>query len=457
MAENRRAVRIAARIKFSYEILGSEGAFGSRQNAVTKNIGAVGLLFESESEIPLGARLKIYISFPGQPSKLMEVEGGVVRIEKLLSSPNYNVGVTFAEISQDLEDEFRQCIERIDVLKLLKQAAERKASDLHLTVNSPPMMRLHGGIMPLEQEGIPLSSEEIKQMVYSILTPPQMQRFENAKDLDFAFSLEADLRYRASVYQQRGNVEVVFRIIPSKIKTRQELSLPPIIDDLCKLTNGIIVIAGTTGSGKTTTISAMIDIINRTRAGVILSLEKPIEYIHKNIKSVVKQREVGSDVSSFAAGLIAGLRQDPDVIVVGEISDIDTIETALNAAETGHLVISSIHAADTLQALDRIISIFPAEQQHSVAGRLCHCLKAVLTQCLLPQRHGYERIVATEICIVNYAVKRSIFERNFTQLNSIIQSNAQSGMHLMRVSIDKIYEQGLITGEIYEMFNQGTK
>ncbi len=454
MAERRATLRIRVGVKFSYEILNSAGVSEVKHNQITKNISAAGLLFENEQEIPVGTRIKLIINLPGSSFKSIDVEGEVVRLERLPSSGNYKIGLIFSKMTAEIEEEIKQRIERMDILRLLTKAAEERASDLHLTTNAPPMVRLHGAIKPIAPDEEPLLSEEIEQMVYSILSGAQRQKFKQEKDLDFVFLMESNLRYRVSVYQQRGNIEVVFRIIPSEIKSREELGLSSVVDDLCKLTSGIVLIAGTTGSGKTTTIAAMIDMINRGRGGVVLSLEKPIEYMHKNLKAIVKQREVGVDVTSFAAGLTAGLRQDPDVIVVGEIVDADTIETALNAAETGHLVISSIHAADTLQVLDRIISLFSLEQQNFISNRLSHCLRAVIIQALLPHKNGFERILATEVCVVNYAVKRIISDRNFIQLNSIIQSNAQCGMQLMRSSIDKIYEQGLITGETYEIYNK---
>jgi len=454
MPESRRAFRIPIKIKFSFEILSSTGTLQPRRNALTKNISAKGLLFENKEEISIGTKLKLTLTLPGTSSKFIDITAEVVRVERLIFLNNYEIGLNFVEISPIDEEEIKNRIERMNILNVLTRAAENKASDLHLTVYSPPMVRLHGKIQPIDSNEQSLSPEEIKQMIYIILSDPQKQKFEKDKDIDFVFSLRPDLRYRVSVYQQRGNIEVVFRIIPSQIKSREELNLPAVIEDLCKLTDGIIIIAGTTGSGKTTTIATMIDIINRTRGGVILSLEKPIEYIHKNIKGIVKQREVGVDVPSFAAGLASGLRQDPDVIVVGEIVDADTIETALNAAETGHLVISSIHAADTLQVLDRIISLFPLEQQAFICSRLSHCLKAIVTQLLLLHKNGFERIIATEVCVTNYAVKRIIHDKTPTQLNSVIQSGAQLGMHLMQSSIDKIYEQGLITGETYEMYSK---
>lgn len=454
MIEGRRAVRYHIGIKFSYEIINLVGVFGAKHNTLTKDISNTGLLFENKEQIPIGTKLTLVLSLSGLPPKLINLKGEVVRIEKLLSSGIYDVGVSFLEMTPSVKEEINKRIERMDILKLLKRASQEQASDLHLTSNSPPMLRVFGKIRPIKLDEEPLLSGEIKQMVYSILSEVQKQKFENEKDLNFVFTLGTDLRYRVSVYQQRGNVEVVFRVIPSKIESREELGLPPVIDDLCKLTDGIVIIAGTTGSGKTTTISAMIDIINRTKGGVIISLEKPIEYIHTNVKGIVKQREVGFDVPSFAAGLIAGLKQDPDVIMVGEVVDPDTIETALNAAETGHLVISSIHAADTMQVLDRIISLFPVEQQIFIASRLSHCLKAIITQVLLPHKNGLERVLVTEVCVANYAVKRIIHDKNFIQLNSTIQSNAKLGMHLLQTSIDKIYEQDLISGETYEMYSK---
>ncbi|MFC1657957.1 PilT/PilU family type 4a pilus ATPase [Candidatus Omnitrophota bacterium] len=454
MDERRGSYRIPVSIKFSYQILSAATGTELRHLALTKNMSAKGLLFESQEEMSIGTRLKLFVDLLGKPSRTIELEAEVARVERLLDSGYFDIGVFFINTPAAVAEDLKIRVERMDVLSLLSMAVEKQASDLHLTTNSPPMMRLHGVIKPLELQAGPLSSEEIEQMVYSVLSDSQKKRFREQKDLDFAFVSEQNLRYRVSVYQQRGNVEVVFRIIPSTIKNIEELGLPQVVESLCRLTNGIVIIAGSTGSGKTTTITTMIDIINKTKGGVILSLEKPIEYTHKNIKGIVKQREVGFDVPSFAAGLTAGLRQDPDVIVVGEIIDCDTLETALNAAETGHLVISSIHAANTVQVLDRLISLFPLEQQVFISGRLSHCLKAIITQALLPHKNGYERVLAAEVCTSNYAVMRVIYDRNFSQLSSILQSGASQGMQLMQSSVDKIFEQGLITGETYEIYSK---
>ncbi len=291
-------------------------------------------------------------------------------------------------------------------------------------------------------------------MIFSLISEEQKRQFYINKDLDFSFSPTLDLRYRVSIYQQRGSIEVVFRNILPSIKSIEDLGLPDVIDDLCQFKDGLIIIGGTTGSGKSTTISSMIDILNRKNGGVILSLEKPIEYLHTNIKGLIKQREVGIDVPTFASGLKAALRQDPDVIVVGEVLDSDTIETVLQAAETGHLVITSLHATDVVQVFDRIVSIFPLDQREFIYSRLSHSLRAIVIQKLLPHKSGIGRVIATDVCIMNTAVKRIIRCGDFTQLPSVMQTGSKFKMHLMQDSIDKLFQQGLISGETYEMYSK---
>lgn len=443
---------IQIRFKFKYRIAGLSGDMNVMQEAQTKNISASGILFESEKQIPIDTELALVLNMPGTPPKTLEIEGRVIRIEKLLSSPNFDIGISFLRIPEAQREELKNRIERMDILKLLERINKKEVSDLHLTANSPPMIRSYGEIKPLDIE--PLSSEEIKQMVYSILTEEQKRHFEAEKDLDFSFSPSLDSRYRVSIYQQRGMTEIVFRNIMSNMKSREELGLPDVIEDFCQLKDGIVIISGPTGSGKTTTIACMIDIINRRRGGVILSLERPIEYLHRNIKGIVKQREVGTDVSSFAGGLKAALRQDSDVIVVGEVLDADTMETALQAAETGHLVITSLHATDTVQIFDRVISLFSAEQRSFVYGRLSHSLKATIIQNLLIHKSGIGRVLATEVCVVNTAVRRIIYSGDFTPLVSVIQTGSQYKMHLIQDSIDKLFEHNLISADTYEMYTK---
>ena len=450
--DNRKATRLPIAIKFKFKVIGSSAYDATAVfNASSKNISCLGMLFENEMQFPLDTELKITLQLPGIPAKTIEVQGKVIRLEKL-SVGGYDIGVVFSGMSSEIKDEVNKRIERMNIIKLLEKSNKREISDLHLTVNSPPIIRCYGEIKPLDDK--PLSSEEIKEMIYSILTEEQKATFEKNKDLDFAFSPFMDSRFRVSIYQQRGIAEVVFRNILPNIKTREDLGLPSIIDDLCQFRSGIIFISGPTGSGKTTTITTMVDAINKQRSGVILTLEKPIEYLHINIKSIVKQREVGVDVPTFASGLKAALRQDPDVIVVGEVLDSDTIETALQAAETGHLVITSIHATDTIQVFDRILSLFSAPQRDFICTRLSHSLRAVINQKLLPHKNGIGRIVATEICTANMAVKRIIKDRDFIQLASIMQTGMKYKMCLMQDSVTRLFEQNMISAETYEMYTK---
>jgi len=450
--ERRRAPRLSIKVNFSYMTLGSSGDANELQYATTQNISAVGFLFENVKQIPIDTKLKISLSMPGSSQTSFEIEGTIVRIEKIFPSLKYNLGVSFTRISDEQKEEIRLRIERMDILRLLEKVNKKEVSDLHLTVNSPPMIRCYGKIKPLDDQ--PLSGDEIKQMLYSILTEEQRKHFENERDIDFSLSISIDARYRVSIYQQRGIIEAVFRNIMPNIKARDELGLPEVVEDLCYFKEGIVIIAGTTGSGKSTTITSMIDIINKKRGGVILSLEKPIEYLHKNIKGIVKQREVGVDVPTFGAGLKAALRQDPDVIVVGEVLDCETIETTLQAAETGHLVITSLHASDSVQVFDRIVSLFPAEQRAFIYARLSHSLKAIITQSLLVHTSGIGRVLATEVCVVNTGIRRVIASGNFTELPAIIETGSQFKMHLMKDSIERLFEQGQISAETYDMHDK---
>ena len=447
-AEQRRQRRLSLEIKFRYKIVDASVADKEIRLAFTRNISSTGLFFECDELIPIDRKLSMSLEMPGAPGSAVDIEGEVVRIEKL-SLHSFGIGVNFTKVLEQQKEEINARIEQMDIIKLLGKVNREEISDLHLTAGSAPMVRRYGEIKPLDEN--PLSSQQIRQMVNSILSEEQKRHFEESKDLSFAFSLGPDSRFRVSIYQQRGNIEVVFRNIAASVKNPQELGLPDIVEELCAFKEGLVIIGGTTGSGKSTTIAAMIDIINRKRGGVILSLEKPIEYMHRNVKAIVKQREVGIDVPSFASGLKAALRQDPDVLVVGESLDSDTVETTLEAAETGHLIITSLHATDVVQVFDRIVSFFPLDQRDFIYGRLSHSLKAVVIQKLLPHKNGKNRVLAVEVCVVNTAVRRTIASGNFTQLPSIMQTGSRFKMSLMQDSVDKLFSAGLISAETYEM------
>lgn len=331
------------------------------------------------------------------------------------------------------------------IKKLFQLAIQKKASDLHLTVNAPPILRIDGELKYTNMNR--LTQDETKKMVYSILTDRQKAQFEKELELDFSLSLPGESRFRVNVHMQRGYVEAAFRVIHLKVPSLEELRLPPIVAELSRRPRGLVLITGPTGMGKTTTLAAMVDLINNERRCIIICIEDPIEYVHSHKKSVVKQREVYSDTKSFAEALKHALRQDPDVIVVGEMRDLETISTALTAAETGHLVLATLHTPDAPQTIDRIIDVFPPYQQQQIRVQLASALQGVVSQELLPRARGSGRVVATEVLISTTAVRSLIREQVTEQLPTLIQTGLQFGMKSMDKSIKELYMQGIITFE----------
>ncbi|MCK5260139.1 MAG: type IV pilus twitching motility protein PilT [Candidatus Omnitrophica bacterium] len=333
----------------------------------------------------------------------------------------------------------------MDLKELLKLSIQQKASDLHLTENSPPVLRIDGKLVLTNEK--PLIKEELKKSIYAILTDLQKEKFERDKELDFSLALEGLERFRVNVHIQKGSVEAAFRRIPQYVPSIHDLGLPPAIMDFARRPSGLVLITGPTGSGKTTTLASMIEVINQERACMIMCIEDPIEYVHKNKKAVIKQREVYSDTLSFAEALKRCLRQDPDVIVVGEMRDLETISTALTAAETGHLVLATLHTPDAPQTIERIVDVFPSHQQQQVRLQLSACLQGVASQILLPQASGEGRALASEILVVTPAVRNLIRERSVEQIPTSIQTGIQYGMHTMDMSLKLLYEEGIVTYE----------
>ncbi len=333
----------------------------------------------------------------------------------------------------------------MDLKELLKLSIQQKASDLHLTENSPPVLRIDGKLVLTNEK--PLVKEELKKSIYAILSDNQKEKFERDKELDFSLALEGLERFRVNVHLQKGSVEAAFRRIPQYVPSLHDLGLPPSIIDFARRPSGLILITGPTGSGKTTTLASMIEVINQERACMIMCIEDPIEYVHKNKKAVIKQREVFSDTHSFAEALKRCLRQDPDVIVVGEMRDLETISTALTAAETGHLVLATLHTPDAPQTIERIIDVFPAHQQQQVRLQLSACLQGVASQILLPRAGGEGRALASEILVVTPAIRNLIRERSVEQIPTSIQTGIQYGMHTMDMSLKLLFEEGIVTYE----------
>jgi len=333
----------------------------------------------------------------------------------------------------------------VDIKELLQQAVKKGASDLHITTDLPPMLRIDGELY--ETEFDVLNTEQTKRMIYGLLNDKQKLRFEEELELDFSLSVPDLCRFRVNVHMQRGSVEAAFRIIPNIIKPLEELGLPPMVSELARKPNGLVLVTGPTGTGKTTTLAAMVDLINSERRSLIVSIEDPIEYVHKHQKSIVKQREVGADTRSFASALKHALRQDPDVILVGEMRDLETISTAITAAETGHLVLSTLHTPDAPQTIDRLVDIFPPHQQEQIKIQLAGCLQGVICQQLLPRKDKKGRVPSCEVMIATSAVRSLIREHKTEQLLTVIQTGARFGMTTMDKSIKKLFLDGLITLE----------
>ena len=334
----------------------------------------------------------------------------------------------------------------VDIKMLLKTTIESNASDLHLTVDSPPLLRINGDLRALPGTE-PVSKDELKNVIYSILTNVQKEKFEQDKELDFSFAVQGFDRYRVNVHLQRGCVEAAFRRIPKEIPHFDTLNLPPVVADLARRPNGLVLVTGPTGSGKSTTMASMLDLINAERECVIICIEDPIEFVHKNKKSVMKQREVYADTHSFAEALRRALRQDPDVIVVGEMRDLETISTAITAAETGHLVLATLHTPDAPQTVERIIDVFSPHQQRQVRMQLADCLQGVVSQTLIPSADGTGRVLATEIMISTPAVRNLIREGDIAQIPTLLQTGAQYGMRTMDKCLKALVDKGLITYE----------
>jgi twitching motility protein PilT len=337
----------------------------------------------------------------------------------------------------------------IDFADLLMEVVHRRASDLHLSAGAHPTVRVRGKLSPVE-EYPKLSAADTREIIYSILTGDQRQRLETHWQLDFAYSIPGHARFRVNAYFQRGALGAAFRLIPFGLTSIDELGLPSVVHDFTRKPRGFVLVTGPTGSGKSTSLAAMIDSINSEREEHIMTIEDPIEFLHGHKKCIVNQRELGSDAATFADALRAALRQDPDVILVGEMRDLETISTALTAAETGHLVFATLHTQDTAQTVDRIIDVFPAHQQGQVRVQLSVALQGIMTQQLLPNADGSGRVVATEILVPTPAVRNLIREGKTHQIYSVLQTGSSVGMQTMDASLSTLVRQGKITMKLAE-------
>ncbi len=338
---------------------------------------------------------------------------------------------------------------QLDFADVLLEVIDRRASDLHITAGAPPTVRVRGRLVPME--GYPvLTPNDTREIVYSILSEGQRQKFENNWQLDFAYQIPGRARFRVNAYLQRSAVGAALRLIPFDVVPFETLGLPPVVAEFANKPRGLVLVTGPTGSGKSTTLASLIDVINANREEHIMTVEDPIEFLHQHKKCLVNQRELGSDATSFAAALKAALRQDPDVILVGEMRDIETIGTAITAAETGHLVFATLHTQDTPQTIDRIIDVFPAEQQGQIRAMLSVALQGIMTQMLLPTADGAGRCVAAEILVPTPAVRNLIRESKTHQIYSVLQTGASHGMQTMDAALAQLVRAGKVNRQLAE-------
>jgi twitching motility protein PilT len=337
----------------------------------------------------------------------------------------------------------------IDFASVLGQMVAEKASDVHLSPGVPPAMRVRGQIVPMD--GFEkMTQQDTREIVYSVLNDAQRKRFENERQLDLAYSIPGRARVRVNVFFQRGAISAAFRLIPSEIQTLDSLGLPAVMAEFTRKPRGFVLVTGPTGSGKSTTLASMVDMINIERKEHILTIEDPIEFLHRHKGCIINQREIGADATDFASALRGALREDPDVILVGEMRDLETISTALTAAETGHLVFATLHTQSTAQTVDRIIDVFPPHQQHQVRMQLSIALQGVVTQQLIPTADGQGRACATEILIPTPAIRNLIREGKTHQIYSALQTSGAVGMQTMDSNLAALVRNGTITRAVAE-------
>jgi len=336
---------------------------------------------------------------------------------------------------------------KVDIRDLLKVMMQKNASDMHITANSPVHLRIDEKLYPMDKKI--LSREDVRGSVYELLTPEQIKQFEKDWELDFSFEIQNLARFRVNVFYQREAVGCAIRLIPFEIMNFEQCGLPrDLVVGLCSKPKGLVLVTGATGSGKSTTLASMIDFINERRECHIVTIEDPIEFVHKNKKSIVDQREVYRDTHSFGVSLKHVLRQDPDVILIGEMRDMETIESALIIAETGHLVFATLHTSDAVQTVNRVIDVFPAHQQQQIRTQLSFVLLAIISQQLIPKVGGPGRVLATESLVATSAAKSLIREGKIHQMYSVIQTSQKSGMQTMNQSLAELCVMGIVSYEV---------
>lgn len=448
--EKRGTTRYALRSNVHYEKMLQDNTFDVPMTVVVRDFGLTGISFYSTDKIKRNTPLRMnifvsqedFVTFTGRVARVALSEKEFIEKKEELI---YVIGVKIEQISQVGVDKLKSFFSKIDISNVLDRVDLRNVMDIHLLVGYPPVIqkigKLHMG------SGQPFDEYVLKSLLLNMLDDDRYNKFITEKELNFVLTTRKGHRFRVNLHVQQGKMEGVFRLIPARIGSPSRLGVPPVVETLLMNKRGLVLVAGRTGSGKTTTLSSMIEYLNLKRSGIILTIEDPIEYVHENQRCIIKQRELGRDTHSFYNAAKNALRQNPDVLVVGEILDMETMETAITAAETGTLVLTSIHAGNAAQTLDRVSSFFSADLQQHILKRLSLILNAVIAQELIPRLDGNGLVLATEVMVVNGAMRRTIRDGDWKQIPSIIQVNKNIGMNTMQDSLTRLHKQGLIHEE----------
>jgi twitching motility protein PilT len=409
---------------------------------LSQNISASGMVLLTDDLLEVSTGVKLFFDdMPGDRQN-RRLTGTVTRTEIDEETGRYLLGVTFTDITEDDRRRIVLALQETDIMGLLRLAAKKGASDLHLSAHHPPVIRVAGQLAPLRKQA--LASLDLRDMIYTILEERHQASFERELELNFSLSVTPLLRFRVNVHMQRGNVEAAFRRIEPVVRMSAELHLPEVVQHLAECHNGLVLVTGPTGAGKSTTVAAMVEHINATRAAIVITLESPVEYVYTYKRSVIKQREIGTDTHSYGAALREAMRQDPDVIVIGEIRDDETMKAALDAAETGHLVFATFPAANCVQSILRTCHFFPRERQQEVQLQLANCLRGIVSLRLLPRLDCTGVIPATEVLIGTDGIANMIRTGSVEQIPSAIQTGGRYGMHSLSHSLDRLYKAGHI-------------
>ncbi|MEK6733137.1 MAG: PilT/PilU family type 4a pilus ATPase [Candidatus Omnitrophota bacterium] len=439
--EKRKSERFRFMQLLQYEKLLEDGSFDMPYTVYARDISMTGISFYSIESMKVNSKVRVVFELE---KKKISFIGQVVRMEIVSGAPsNFLLGVNIEKINDEAKEWFTDFVRKINIYNVLKDIDFQDVVDIHFVAGYPPIIKKIGEFSISKTQ--PISETVLKTMLFNLLDEDRCRQFIEEKETNFVFHYKDNIRFRINLHVQQGKVEAVFRLIPHKIQLPHQLGLPIAVEQMImENKSGLILVAGRTGSGKSTTLASLIEFLNNKRMSLVITIEKPIEYIHTNKTCIIKQREVGKDTLSFSNAAKNALRQSPDVLLIGEILDADTMEVAITAAETGMLVISSIHAIDSSQALDRVISFFPAELQKHMLTRLSLILKGIVTQSLLPQKDGKKLVVATEVMLVNNAMRRIVRDGDFKQIPTVIQMSGNIGMQSMRTSLEQLIAKGIV-------------